>query len=100
MGARNSDVDAWLATYENPMKPLVERVREIVLEADERIGETIKWSTPTFVYKGNLASFQPRAKQFVSIKPSESLAEAQTWLNSELATWRKITAELKIELAE
>jgi hypothetical protein len=49
------------------MKPLVERVRDIVLDADDRIGETIKWSTPTFVYKGNLASFQPRAKQFVSL---------------------------------
>jgi hypothetical protein len=67
MGARNPEVDGWLASYENPMKPLVERVRDIVLDADERIGETIKWSTPTFVYKGNLASFQPRAKQFVSL---------------------------------
>jgi hypothetical protein len=67
MGARNPEVGGWLASYENPMKPLVERVRDIVLDADERIGETIKWSTPTFVYKGNLASFQPRAKQFVSL---------------------------------
>jgi hypothetical protein len=67
VGTRNPDVDTWLARYENPMKPLVERVREIVLDSDDRIGETIKWSTPTFVYKGNLASFQPRAKQFVSI---------------------------------
>jgi hypothetical protein len=67
MGARNPEVDGWLASYENPMKPLVERVRDIVLDADDRIGETIKWSTPTFVYKGNLASFQPRAKQFVSL---------------------------------
>jgi tripartite-type tricarboxylate transporter receptor subunit TctC len=40
------------------------------------------------------------AKQFVSVKPNESLAEAQTWLNSELASWRKITAEVKIELAD
>jgi hypothetical protein len=45
----------------------VERTRDIILGADDRIGEVIKWSTPTFVYKGNLASFQPRAKQFVSI---------------------------------
>jgi tripartite-type tricarboxylate transporter receptor subunit TctC len=37
-------------------------------------------------------------KQLVSIKPNESLAEAQTWLNSELATWRKTTAEVKIDL--
>jgi hypothetical protein len=67
MGTRNPDVDAWLERYENPMKPLVERVREVILRSDDRIGEVIKWSTPTFVYQGNLASFQPRAKQFVSI---------------------------------
>ena len=67
MGVRNPEVDAWLERYANPLKPLVLRVREIVLDADPRIGETIKWSTPTFVYRGNLASFQPRAKQFVSI---------------------------------
>ena len=67
MGARNPDVDAWFERYDNPMKALVERAREVMLAADDRIGEVIKWSTPTFVYKGNLASFQPRAKQFVSI---------------------------------
>ena len=37
-------------------------------------------------------------KQLVSVKPNESLAEAQTWLDSELAAWRKTTAEVKIDL--
>ena len=60
MGQRNPDVDAWFERYDNPLKPLVMRVRDILLDADPRIGEAIKWSTPTFVYKGNLASFQPR----------------------------------------
>ena len=67
MGTRNPEVDAWFDRYENPMKEVVLRTRELMLDADERIGETIKWSTPTFVYRGNLASFQPRAKQFVSL---------------------------------
>jgi tripartite-type tricarboxylate transporter receptor subunit TctC len=40
------------------------------------------------------------AKQFVSVKPSDSLDEAQTWLKSELDTWREITAEVKVELAD
>lgn len=68
MGTRNPDVDAWLERYDNPMKPLVERVREIMLSADDRIGEVIKWSTPTFVYKGNLASFQPTPRR-VATRP-------------------------------
>jgi hypothetical protein len=67
MSQRNPEVEAWLERYDNPLKPLVMRVREILLDADPRLGEVIKWSTPTFVYKGNLVSFQPRAKQFVSL---------------------------------
>jgi tripartite-type tricarboxylate transporter receptor subunit TctC len=37
-------------------------------------------------------------KQLVSIKPNASLEEAQTWLNSEIASWKKIVSEVKIEM--
>lgn len=67
MDQRSPEVDAWLGAYDNPLKPLVMRVREILLAADPRLGEVIKWSTPTFVYKGNVASFQPRSRQHVSL---------------------------------
>jgi hypothetical protein len=67
MGERDPDVDDWLERYDNPMKAVVLRARDVILGADPRIGETVKWSTPTFVYKGNLASFQPRAKQYASL---------------------------------
>ncbi|MGA7486352.1 MAG: tripartite tricarboxylate transporter substrate binding protein [Xanthobacteraceae bacterium] len=39
-------------------------------------------------------------KQLVTVKPSGSLEEAQSWLNGELATWRKNVAEVKIELTD
>ncbi len=39
-------------------------------------------------------------KQLVSIKVSASQDEAKTWLKSELDVWRKITSEVKIDLAE
>jgi uncharacterized protein YdhG (YjbR/CyaY superfamily)/TfoX/Sxy family transcriptional regulator of competence genes len=65
--ARNREVDAWFATYENPMKKVVQRIREIVLAADPRIAECIKWQAPTFTYEGNLASFFPRSKQHASL---------------------------------
>lgn len=38
------------------------------------------------------------AKQLVSVKLNDSLGESQTWLNSEIANWKKITAEIKIDL--
>ena len=62
-----NEVDAWMARYDNPMKPVVQAVREVILKADKRIGETIKWQAPTFVYKGNLASFFPRSKKHASL---------------------------------
>lgn len=43
-----NEVDAWMAKYDNPQKPLVEAVRQVILRADKRIGETIKWQAPTF----------------------------------------------------
>lgn len=64
---KNKEVDAWFKRYENPIKPVVERIREIVLGADKRIGECIKWQAPTFVYQGNLASFFPKSKQHASL---------------------------------
>jgi tripartite-type tricarboxylate transporter receptor subunit TctC len=40
------------------------------------------------------------AKQLVSVKPSESLDEAQTWLKGEIVSWKKITSEIKIDLGQ
>jgi tripartite-type tricarboxylate transporter receptor subunit TctC len=39
-------------------------------------------------------------KQLVSLKVSDSPDDARTWLKGELDTWRKITSEVKIDLAE
>jgi tripartite-type tricarboxylate transporter receptor subunit TctC len=37
-------------------------------------------------------------KQLVSVSPNPSLEDAQTWLKNEIATWRKITSEIKVEM--
>jgi hypothetical protein len=64
---RQRDVEQWFARYDNPMKEVVMRVREIVLGADARIDECIKWQAPTFLFEGNLASFFPKSKQHASL---------------------------------
>lgn len=64
---KSAEVEAWFEAYYNPMKPVVEAMRDVILNADPRIGETIKWQAPTFIYKGNLASFFPRAKKHASL---------------------------------
>jgi hypothetical protein len=59
-------VDEWLDAANHPLDPVLRRAREIILGADERVTESIKWKTPTFAYKGNIASFNP-SKKVVSI---------------------------------
>jgi hypothetical protein len=67
MGERSPEVDAWFERYDNPLRELVQAVRAVMLEADDRVTETIKWQAPTFVYRGNIASFFPKAKGHVTL---------------------------------
>lgn len=62
-----SEVDEWLAGYDNPMKEVVAAMRQVILAADTRVGECIKWQAPTFTYKGNIASFFPGSKKHASL---------------------------------
>lgn len=65
--ARSAEVDTYFEGLEHPLKSTMEAVRAAILAADERMTESIKWKSPTFEYEGNLASINPRAKQFVSL---------------------------------
>lgn len=64
---KNPDVDKWFETYENPQKEVLLKIRELVMASDDRIEECIKWQSPTFTYKGNIASFNPRSKKHASL---------------------------------
>jgi len=60
------EVDEWFAARDHPLGDAMQRVRRLILEADPRVTESIKWKTPTFAYRGNIASFNP-AKNLVSL---------------------------------
>ncbi|WP_062378926.1 DUF1801 domain-containing protein [Demequina pelophila] len=63
----HNEVDVWMGRYDNPMREVVERVRRIMLNADDRVEECIKWQAPTFTYRGNIASFYPKAKNHATL---------------------------------
>ena len=46
------------------------------------------------------AARETLTKQNFNIVPSRSLDEAKTWLSGEIATWKRITSEVKVESAE
>ena len=64
---KNPEVDAWFERLDHPLKGLMLQVRRVALASDRRVAESIKWSTPTFSYNGDIASFIPQAKSFVSL---------------------------------
>jgi hypothetical protein len=66
MTRRTPEVDRWLDEAGHPLDATLRRARDIILGADERVTESIKWKTPTFAYEGNIASFNP-SKNVVSI---------------------------------
>lgn len=49
MDNRSPEVEAWISTYDIPQKPLVQTVRGVMLDADPRLSETIKWKALTFM---------------------------------------------------
>ncbi len=67
VGMRNPAVDAWFETYDNPQADLVQQVRTAILDASPDVTEAVKWQAPTFVYRGNIASFYPKSRSHVSL---------------------------------
>ena len=64
---RNPVVDEFMTSLNHPYKAEIEKLRAIILGANSKIEEEIKWKCPTFVYKGNLASIVVRTKSHVQL---------------------------------
>ena|ERR1700686_2942208 len=62
------DVERWFAEKKLPTEPTIRRVREIILRADRRMTEFVKYGTLTFGYDGDFATFvQVSNKKQVSL---------------------------------
>jgi hypothetical protein len=64
---KNAKVDDYMENLDNPFKDIWEDIRIFILSLDPAIEEDIKWGAPTFIYKGNIATFNPRAKKFINL---------------------------------
>jgi uncharacterized protein YdeI (YjbR/CyaY-like superfamily) len=54
MGKKDDRIDAYIAKSPEFAKPILQHIRAVVHEACPEVEETMKWSSPTFVYKGIL----------------------------------------------
>jgi hypothetical protein len=64
---KNPIVDDYLLKKDHPMTAEIQQVREIILSTDDRIEETIKWSSPTFIYKGNMEDIERKKESLQSL---------------------------------
>lgn len=60
-------VDGYMNTLQHPQKAEIEAVRAIVLDADRKVAERVKWNAPSFYYRDDIAAFNPRARGFVQL---------------------------------
>ena len=60
-------VEEFLSKLEHPLKAEMEAVRSIIINANSKIEEDIKWGGPSFHYKEDLATFNPRIKNYVAL---------------------------------
>jgi hypothetical protein len=60
-------VDDFMRALDHPFKAEMQAVREIILGANERIAERIKWKVPSFYYRADLAAFHPRNRECVHV---------------------------------
>jgi len=57
-GAAATSVAQFLAQLDHPHRAGIERLRELILGLDPRIGEEIKWNAPSFKLDEHFATFK------------------------------------------
>lgn len=66
MGQRDPRIDAYIGKSAEFAQPILGRLREIVHEACPDVEETLKWSSPSFVYAGGILCGMAAFKQHAS----------------------------------
>jgi uncharacterized protein YdhG (YjbR/CyaY superfamily) len=96
-----TQVASYMQTLDHPLKPEIERLREILKSADERLSERIKWNAPSYHLDGvDIVTFGPlmRKKDEILlvfhhpkiVEVSSSILEGN-YKDRRLVTFRNIT---------
>ena len=57
----------YIQRLNHPLKAEIEAVRVIIKQANGKLSEQIKWNAPSYHYKMDLVTFNPRATQHVHL---------------------------------
>src|SRR5215467_5301576 len=58
--SESDKVDEYMKRLKHPLSDVVEALRQIILKADPKIGEEVKWNAPSFFYTGEMEPFNPK----------------------------------------
>ena len=67
MVKKNSEVERWFKEVKPPAEKALRRVRKIILGADPRMTEYVKYRTVQFAYEGDFANFVHYNKPEVNV---------------------------------
>jgi hypothetical protein len=65
LGRSNPEVESWFKG--KAAEPALRRVRDIIMEADPRMAEYVKYGTIQFGYEGDFANFVQHTKKTVTL---------------------------------
>jgi hypothetical protein len=60
-------VNEYMSALDHPLKAVAEAVRAIIMGVDPQITEGIKWNSPSFYYKGDMAVFNLHKNDYLLI---------------------------------
>ena len=60
-------VNAYMDKLEHPLKAEIAAVRNIIMKANAKMQERVKWNAPSFFYQYDMAAFNPRSQKFVQL---------------------------------
>lgn len=62
-----AEVDQYMDQLVHPFKKEIALLRSIIINANNKLEERIKWNAPSFYYQKDMAAFNLRAKGYVQI---------------------------------
>lgn len=63
----SDEVDLFMKKMKHPLKKEIEQVRKIILNTGAKIKERVKWNAPSFYYKTDMVTFNPRDEKHVHL---------------------------------
>lgn len=63
----DEQVIAYMDRLQHPMKTDMEMVRSIIKDSHNNLSERIKWNAPSYYYKEDLVTFNPRALDMIHL---------------------------------